>query len=96
MNQQLKPEEIDQLLVSLEGALILARLACYEGNAKKAEDIVDAFHNVPRLLLGPQPGRPATSGWTVKGFINLFLEGLLGRYPELRGSMLDPFTVPRH
>ncbi len=93
MNQRLTTRELDACLLSLERALVLARVACWEKDIEKAEALIDAFHNMPRLLLGERPGWP-TGDWSLAGHNQLFLESLLERYPELRGSGLDLTPSP--
>jgi len=88
VNPALTPNDFDACLLSLERALVHARLACWDNNVEKATAIVDAFHNLPRLLLGPKPGWP-TADWSVKGHNEMFLKPLLERYPDLQGLAVD-------
>jgi hypothetical protein len=81
MNRDLTPEELDSCLRSLEGALVQARLACWEKDLARAEALMDAFHNLPRLLRGDQPT------WSLRAHNEMFLGPLLERYPALRGSV---------
>ena len=78
MNPRLSREETDALLWALERAVIQIRAACWSKDIEKAEALADAFHNLPRLLIGT----PET--WTIEGF-ELFLDGLVGKYPEFAG-----------
>ena len=51
-SRPLTDAERRHLCFMLSRALIEIRLLCYEGNAGKAADIADAFHNVPVHLFG--------------------------------------------
>jgi hypothetical protein len=63
----------------LERALVRIRAACWSKDVDKAEALADAFHDLPRLLMGP------SESWTIEGFEHLFLAGLVQRYPEFAG-----------
>jgi hypothetical protein len=80
MNPTLSADEADALLEILERGLVRIRLLAGEGDSKRAEAVADALHNVPRLL---REGHKY--GWTVGGFRDLFLAGLIERYPEFEG-----------
>jgi hypothetical protein len=79
MNTRLSSQETDACLWLLERALLQIRAACWSRDIEKAEAIADAFHNLPRLLIGT----PET--WTIAGFERLFLGGLVAKYPEFAG-----------
>jgi hypothetical protein len=79
MNESLTPAERDRCLLLLERALVHIRAACCARDLAKAEAIADAFHNLPRLLLESRPA------WTLDGFDQLFLAGLVEQYPEFEG-----------
>ncbi len=63
-------------------------MACWQNDVDRAAAIADAFHTLPRLLLGEPPGGPR-SGWSVRGHNQMFLAGLLEQYPGLRGTGVD-------
>jgi len=88
MNPDLTPEVFDACLLSLERALVHARFACWAKDTDRAAAIVDAFHNLPRLLLGPKPGWP-TAKWSLEGHNEIFLKPLIERYPDLHGLAVD-------
>jgi hypothetical protein len=50
------------------------------GNAKRAEAIADALHNLPRLMREGQKW-----GWTIASFRLLFLDELVRQFPDLEG-----------
>jgi hypothetical protein len=77
VNTRLSSDEVDRCLLALERALIMIRAECWAKDTARAEALADAFHNLPRLLLGTQ------ESWTLDGFDALFLEGLIEKYPEL-------------
>ena len=79
MNTRLSNREVDACLNLLERALVLIRAACWSKDVDKAEAIADAFHNLPRLLLETR------ESWTIEGFEQLFLQGLVEKYPECAG-----------
>jgi hypothetical protein len=79
MNPTLSASETDALLEILERGLVQIRLLAGAGDWQRAEAIADALHNVPRLL---REGHKW--GWTVAGFRDLFLAGLIERYPEFK------------
>ena len=93
MNPKLTPQEFEACLLSLEGALVLARAGCWSKDMDRVEALLDAFHNLPRLLLGEQPGWP-TGNWTLDGHNEMFLKPLLVKYPTLRGSGVDVTLAP--
>jgi hypothetical protein len=80
MNPTLSASEVDALLEVLERGLVRIRLLAASGDTMRAEAVADALHNAPRLLREGQRW-----GWTVSGFRDLFLAGLLERYPDLQG-----------
>jgi hypothetical protein len=79
MNAGLSSQEVDACLLLLERALVLIRAACWSKDVDKAEALADAFHNVPRLLMEKR------ESWTIEGFEQLFLAGLVERYPDFAG-----------
>lgn len=80
MNPTIAAPEIDALLEVLDRGLVLIRLAAAGGDAKRAEAIADALHNVSRLLREGDRW-----GWTVAGFREMFLVPLVEHYPDLAG-----------
>jgi hypothetical protein len=86
VNPDLSTTDHDACLEILERGLVLIRLAAQAGDVERAEAIADALHNAPRLL---REGHKW--GWTVAGFRELFLNGLVARYPDLAdlGRPLD-------
>jgi hypothetical protein len=80
MNPTLTAAETDALLEILERGLVRIRLLAGAGDSVRAEAVADALHNVPRLL---REGHKW--GWTVAGFRDVFLAGLIERYPEFEG-----------
>jgi hypothetical protein len=78
MNTRLSSRETDTCLWLLEWALVQTRAACWSKDIEKAQALADAFHNLPRLLMGT----PET--WTLAGF-ERFLDGLIAKYPEFVG-----------
>ena len=98
MNRSLTPEQIDDCLFSLGRALVMARAAMAAKDVEQAHAIVDAFHNLPRLLLGARPEDKEEwhVSWTVDYHNEIFLKGLLEKYPHLSGTGLDrTLTVSR-
>lgn len=80
VNLELSTPTHDACLEILERGLVLVRRAAQAGDVERAEAIADALHNLPRLLREGQRW-----GWTVAGFRDLFLSGLVARYPDLAG-----------
>jgi hypothetical protein len=76
----LSAPETDALLEILARGLVRIRLLAGEGDTQRAEAVADALHNVPRLLLEGHKW-----GWTVAGFRDVFVAGLIERYPEFEG-----------
>jgi hypothetical protein len=93
MSRDLSRQEMDACLLSLERALVMARDACAQGDVEKAEALIDAFHNLPRLLLGKRSAA-GTADWSLRSHNELFLAPLLERYPTLRGSGVDLTVSP--
>jgi hypothetical protein len=79
MNTRLSSQEVDACLLLLERALVLIRAACWSKDIDQAEAIADAFHNLPRLVMETR------ESWTIEGFEQVFLEGLVEKYPEFVG-----------
>jgi hypothetical protein len=79
MNARLSSQEIDMCLLLLERALVRIRAACWSKDVDTAEALADAFHNLPRLLMETR------ESWTIEGFEQLFLAGLVERHPEFAG-----------
>jgi hypothetical protein len=80
MNPTLSTAEVDALLEILRRGLVQIRLVAGAGDSQRAEAIADALHNVPTLL---REGHKW--GWTLTGFRDVFLAGLIERYPEFEG-----------
>ncbi len=80
MNPTLSAAEMDALLEILGRGLVQIRLVAAAGDSGRAEAIADALHNLPTLL---REGH--RWGWTVTSFRDLFLAGLIERYPEFEG-----------
>jgi len=90
MNHRLAEEQIDAYLGFLHQSLIEARLACYAGDVKRAEDLVDMLHNLPTLLRGSD--EPWFKAWTTKDFYDLFVASVRAKYADLS---IDWDSVPR-
>jgi hypothetical protein len=71
MNRQLAEAEFDAYLDFLHRALLAARLACYAGDTKQAEDLIDMLHNLPTLLRGSEEAW--FKQWTTQGFYEQFV-----------------------
>ncbi|HEU4404586.1 MAG TPA: hypothetical protein VFS43_04760 [Polyangiaceae bacterium] len=84
MTERLPDALTDELLLALERALIDIRMACYEGDVKRAEAIADAFHNLPRLLMSERP-----AGWSVGAFVMCFLAPLGDDYAAMSRRLLE-------
>jgi hypothetical protein len=70
---------MDACLLLLERALVRIRAACWAKDIDKAEALADPFHNLPRLLMETRESS------TIEGFEDLFLGGLVEKYPEFAG-----------
>lgn len=78
MNDRVPAERFDRYLRLLGQAVILARDACRQGDAVRAEAILDAVHNLPRFLMGQEYA-------DFEGeFYALYFEPLVRRYPDLQ------------
>jgi hypothetical protein len=84
----LSASEADALLEILERGLVRIRVLAGAGDSERAEAVADALHNVPRLM---REGHKW--GWTVAGFRDVFLAGLIERYPEFKG-LRQPLELP--
>jgi hypothetical protein len=73
----LSPADRDSCLEILQRGLVSIRSAAMAGDAKRAEALADALHNLPRLLRQDPP-----AGWSLQGFEEMFLRGLKDAYPE--------------
>jgi hypothetical protein len=78
MNQQIPITRFDGYLTFLGRALLLARLACQEGDVERGEAILDAAHNLPRFLIGQEYATFESD------FHAHFLEPLVRLYPDLQ------------
>ena len=84
-SRPLTDAERRQLCFMLSRALVEMRMLCWEGDADKAGDIADAFHNVPIHLFGE------TFSFN---YFRLCLESYRQRHPEPGYdylTMLDKF-----
>ena len=91
MNPELSTTHQDACLEILERGLVHIRLAAMGGDAKRAEAIADALHNLPRLMREGQKWR-----WSISGFRRLFLDELVRQFPDLQGlaQPLDELQLP--
>jgi hypothetical protein len=80
MNPTLCTAEVDALLEVFARDLVQIRRVAGAGDPRRGEAIADALHNLPTLL---REGH--RWGWTVAGFRDVFLAGLIERYPEFEG-----------
>lgn len=80
MNPNLTPDECAACLEILYRGLVQIRPAGMDGNARRAEAIADALHNLPHLLSAGHK-----YGWDVATFKEPFLKPLRERYPDLAG-----------
>lgn len=78
MNAHLTTDRFDQYLRFLARSLILARVACQDGDSARAEAVLDMAHNLPRFLLGEEKSDFESQ------FIALYLDPLVRRYSDLR------------
>jgi hypothetical protein len=80
VNPELSTDQQIACLQILERGLVQIRFAAMSGDAKRAEAIADALHNLPRLVWEGEKW-----GWTIEGFRRLFLDELVRRFRDLAG-----------
>jgi hypothetical protein len=78
VNPNLSPSEVDACLEILHRGLVEIRSSAAAGDCMRAEAIADALHNLPHLVSIGQ-----RYDWTIATFLELFLEPLIERHPNL-------------